>query len=185
MKKDKLDDVFDTLQSQFDVEEPIAGHAQRFLIKLEKDARIRSIEKRKNTWWKPLSIAASLAVLLSGSYFYFLGNSVKDQVAKISPEASKTEFYFANLINDQVKQLKSESTPETQKIIEDTLVMLQKLENDYNSLEQDLVHGGNSKLILSAMIINFQTRIDLVKDVLKKIETIKTYKNNADEDYII
>ena len=46
-------------------------------------------------------------------------------------------------------------------------------ENNYKELELDLINGGNSKLILSAMITNFQTRIDLLQDVLQQVEEIK------------
>jgi len=60
------------------------------------------------------------------------------------------------------------------------MVQLKKLENNYDLLEKEMIKGGNSKLILSAMITNFQTRIDLLQDVLDKIETIKKLKNYDD-----
>ncbi len=182
----KIEDVFMELQGQFDVEEPNEGHSLRFLTKLEVGNKGISIkEKTRKNWWGPLSIAASLILLFTVGGLYFFSPSVEDQVAEISPEVSKTEFYFANLINDQVKQMQGESTPETKKIIEDTMIQLQKLENDYKTMEQDLLKGGNSKLILSAMITNFQTRMDLLQDVLSKIETIKTLKNYTNEDNTI
>ena len=56
---------------------------------------------------------------------------------------------------------------------------------NYKVLEQDLLNGGNSKLILSAMITNFQTRIDLLQDVLDQVENIKNLKNYNDENYTI
>ena len=108
-----------------------------------------------------------------------------EQVAEISPEVSKTQFYFASLIEDQVRELENGSTPETQKIIDDTLKQLQRLETNYEKLEQDLLNGGNSKLLLSAMITNFQTRIDLLEDVLNQIDDIKTLKNQNDANYTI
>ncbi len=79
-------------------------------------------------------------------------------------------------MEQQVKQLESESSPETKKIIEDTMSQLTKLEADYKQLENDLMNGGDGKLILSAMIQNFQTRIDLLQDVIDQIETIKNLK---------
>ena len=56
---------------------------------------------------------------------------------------------------------------------------------DYIKLEGELLNGGNSKLILSAMITNFQIRIDLLNDVLNQIETIKNLKNYNDENFTI
>jgi hypothetical protein len=100
-------------------------------------------------------------------------------VAEISPEVSETSNYFANLVNQQVKELELESSPETQPLIEATLRQLDQLESDYRKMEQDLVGGGNSKLILGAMIRNFQTRIDLLQDVMMQIEQIKQFKNDT------
>ena len=77
------------------------------------------------------------------------------------------------------------SSPETQPLIEDTLLQLEKLESDYVRMEQDLVAGGNSKMILSAMIQNFQTRIDLLQEVMKRIEEVKQFKNENHETNVI
>ena len=117
--------------------------------------------------------------------FYTSSPSINEQVVEISPEISKTEFYFANLIEQEVNKLQSESSPETKKIIADTMIQLDKLEKNYKSIESDLINGGNSKLILSAMITNFQTRIDLLEDVLNQVEEIKNIKNTDNEKTII
>ena len=106
-------------------------------------------------------------------------------MAKISPEVSNSQVYFASLIEDRVKLLENESSPEAQKIISDTMIQLKKLETNYKQLETDLINGGNDKLILSAMITNFQTRIDLLQDVINQIETIKNLKNYNDENFTI
>ena len=186
MKKDNIDKLFDNLQGTFDTEEPKGGHQQRFLEKLQASQGVVSIQKKKNWWWKPLSIAASVAILLGiGFSMYNTSPTVDQQVAEISPEVSQTQFYFASLIEEQVKQLESESTPETKKMIDDTMIQLNRLDANYKVLEQDLLNGGNSKLILSAMITNFQTRIDLLQDVLDQVENIKNLKKYNDENYTI
>ncbi len=107
-----------------------------------------SIHKKRNYWWKPLSIAASVVILLGiGFNIFNAPPTVDQQVADISPEVSQTQFYFASLIEEQVKQLENESTPETKKMIDDTMIQLNKLDADYKVLEQDLLNGGNSKFI--------------------------------------
>ena len=187
MKQENLESLFEKLQGTFDNEEPQEGHQQRFLEKLQASQGVVSINgKKKSSWWKPLSIAASVVLLCAVGVGFFNSVPTRDeQVAEISPEVSQTQFYFASLIEEQVRELESESTPETQKIIDDTLVQLQRLETNYKKLEQDLLNGGNSKLLLSAMITNFQTRIDLLEDVLNQIENIKTLKNQNDANYTI
>ncbi|NDV44894.1 hypothetical protein [Flagellimonas sediminis] len=184
--KDNIDHLFERFRGEFDIEEPQSGHRERFLEKLNQANGTVSINKKRPTWWKPLSIAASVAlVALLGYQAFGPTLSLKEQVVEIAPEVSKTEFYFANVIEQQVQQLKDEKTPETAQLVDDTLAQLQRLQKDYTALERDLVNGGDSKIILNAMIINFQTRIDLLKEVLSQIENIKNLKSQKDESFII
>ncbi|MDC6367025.1 MULTISPECIES: hypothetical protein [Flavobacteriaceae] len=186
MSKDNLDELFGRLQGEFDLEEPTSGHQQRFLDKLNQNQGTVAIHSKKTNWWKPLSIAASIAVIaLLGIQVFNSRPNIKEQVVEIAPEVSQTEFYFAGLIEEQVQLLKDEKSPETAKLVDDTLMQLEKLENNYNKLEQELVNGGDSKIILNAMIINFQTRIDLLKEVLTNIENIKNLNAYNDENITI
>ena len=186
MEKENIENLFDTLQGTFDIEEPREGHQQRFLEKLQASQGVVSTQRNMKSWWKFLSIAASVAILCAIGIGFFNSAPTRDeQVAEISPEVSQSQYYFANLFEEQVRELENESTPETQKIIDDTLVQLQRLETNYKTLEQDLLNGGNSKLILSAMINNFQMRIDLLEDVLNQISTINILKNQNDANYTI
>jgi len=186
MEKDKINKLFEGLEGTFDTEEPKVGHQARFLEKLHNSDKVVLLPKKKTTWWKPLSIAASVAVVcLITLGIYNSRPTLNEQVANISPEVSNTQVYFASLIEDQVKLLENESSPEAQKIISDTMMQLKKLESNYRLLENDLINGGNDKLLLSAMITNFQTRIDLLQDVINQIETIKNLKNHNDENFTI
>jgi len=186
MENENLEKLFERLQGSFDVEEPAAGHELRFLEKMNAAQGVVQLPSKRKSWWKPLSIAASVLVLCTlGIGLYNNSATTEDKVAEISPEVSNTQFYFANLIEQQVRELESKSTPETEKIIADTMAQLKKLETNYGKLEQDLLNGGNSQLILSAMITNFQTRIDLLQDVLNQIETIQTLKDYTDENITI
>ncbi len=186
LKNENLEELFNQLRGSFDMEEPSPGHEQRFLEKLNAAKGTISLKPKKRNWWKPLSIAASIALLVSLGIGY-LGSeqSVEERVAEISPEASQTHFYFASLIEEQVKELEKETSPETKAIIDDTMAQLAKLEENYKKLENDLLEGGNSKLILSAMITNFQTRIDLLQEVMNQIDTIKNLKSYNDENFTI
>ena len=112
MKKDNLDNLFERLHGEFDVEEPQSGHQERFLEKLNRGNGTIALHKKKASWWKPLSIAASIVlVALLGYQAFGPQPSIKQQVTKIAPEVSQTEFYFANLIEEQVEEMKEEKTP--------------------------------------------------------------------------
>lgn len=186
MEEDNLDKIFKDLEGKFNFEEPNIGHQHRFLKKLENSSSGLAKTEKRFIWWKPLSIAASIAIIFAIVLGQLnLNPSIEEQVAAISPEVSNSQFYFASLIEEQVKELEAEQAPETKKIIADTMNQLTILETNYNNLETELLKGGNSKLILSAMITNFQTRIDLLNDVMQQIENIKTLKNTNDANFTI
>ncbi|MCK0188481.1 hypothetical protein [Arenibacter sp. F20364] len=183
MVNDDIEKLFGELKGCFDIEEPVDGHRQRFLEKLEASSTVANKTKKIRWGWKPISIAAALLLLCSIGFNFFSGSpSVQQQVSEISPEISNTEFYFASVIEEQVKKMQGKSTPETQKLIDDTMTQLRTLDSDYKKMVQDLLDGGNSKMILSAMITNFQTRIDLLNEVLEQIEEIKNFKNYKNEN---
>jgi hypothetical protein len=182
MKEDNIDELIDKARPYFDLEEPREGHNARFIEKLNASP---AEPARDISWWKPLLIAASILLVVG----LFLGPNLwneteKVRIAEISPEISNSEFYFTNIIEQQVKQLEGENSPETKKIIEDTLSQLALLESDYKKLEQELLKGGDNNIILRSMIQNFQTRIDLMQDVLAQIEIIKNLKNQQNENNI-
>ncbi len=183
MHNDPIENLFKRLEGNFDLEEPRDGHELRFLAKLETRSPTKSNAKKSFIWWKSLAVAASLLLFCSiGLYFLSAPANTKEQLSQISPEAANTEYYFANIIADQIKKMHDKSTPETEKIIADTMLQLETLDRDYQKMQQDLLEGGNSKLILSAMITNFQTRIDLLNEVLEDIEEIKILKNYKNEN---
>ena len=183
-KNDSIESLFEELRGSFDVASPGEGHRERFLSRLEQKDEGKS-SSGGNRWWRHLSIAASIALLLSASVFLYRPDaSQQAQVAEISPEVSETSMYFAGLVSRQIEALQEMSSPETQPLIEDALQQLEKLETNYNTLEQDLIAGGNGKMILSAMIQNFQTRIDLLQEVMVRIEEVKQFKNDNNETSI-
>ena len=180
MEQENIEGLFKELAGKFDIADPAPGHRERFLEKLETPGAM-ALNRRKGSWWKPLAIAASIALLFAlGIGVFNATPSIEQQIAQISPEVSESQFYFASLIEQQVQQLEEKSSPETRQMIDDTMLQLKKLEANYGKLEQDLLKGGNSKMILSAMITNFQTRIDLLQEVMDKIDTINNL-NTVDD----
>ncbi len=186
MNEENLEGLFKELRGSFDIETPPMGHKDRFLLKLASSKGAVALRSKKTSWWKPLSIAASIAILcLVGVGLFSSRPTLEERVAEISPEVSQSQLYFTSLIEEQVKIMESESNPKTRQLIEDATFQLKKLEQDYKALERDLVGGGNSKLILSAMITNYQTRIDLLQDVMGQIDNINSLNPYHDENSTI
>ena len=180
-KQDSIDKLFDNLQGQFDLEHPQPGHEERFLKRLQQHQPVEKAAPKRSIW-PVLAIAASFALVISVGISVFNAGNPANQ---IDPEFKKTEFYFASVLQTEMEKLEAEDSPVTKKLVEDTMIQMNKLEADYLALEKKLQQPGDQKLILHAMITNFQTRINLLQDVLQQIENIKQLKNNSDENTII
>ncbi len=181
MKKDKLDELFENLKDGFDVYETPEGHKKRFLRKLEKH-KTSSGTYRK--WWKPLSIAASVVIIVALGFMYVERDIPTADLASVSPEMAQTQSFFTAAFNKEMNTLKGFHSPETKVLVEDALKQMDILETEYESLKKDLVSSGNDKRVVYAMINNFQKRIDLLKQVIAKIEMIKKLNTETNETTI-
>lgn len=181
MKKDRIEELFKNLEGSFDIYETPSGHKERFLDKLI-EAKKPSVIKLN--WWKPLSIAASIAILIAvGSTFLRTSPSELD-LASVSPEMMQTQSFFTSTISKELQTLKSLTSPEAKVLVDDALDQIDILEKEYAELKKDLVQSGNDKRVIYAMISNFQNRIELLQRVIEKIEEIKNIKNYRDENTI-
>jgi hypothetical protein len=188
-KEQEMEELFRRLENQWDLEEPNSGHQQRFLDKLDNSAPKRG-KTSSTRFWKFISIAASLALLISIGVHFFerpeaQDENINQQLSSKPLKVEQTEFYFNALVTKEIEKINEVSGPQTKKLVEDFTQQLTKLEADYKKLEIDLKQKGNVNRILNAMIINFQTRIKLAQDVLKKVTEIEQLKNTKNEEYTI
>ncbi len=185
MKKDTIDKLFEEMQSDFDFESPNKGHHERFLSKLKnQNSKLNQSASSKFNYWKPfLSIAATVILFISVFTLLKPTNTVKD-LASISPEMSQTESFFTNTISAELLKLNEARTPETETLINDAMKQMEILEKNYESLKIDLTESGDDKRVIYAMISNFQTRIDILKNVMETIENVKQFKQNNNENSI-
>lgn len=173
MSKNTIEHLFENLENDFDVENPNINHETRFLNKLNnKEEAVIKITRSKKNIWKPfIGIAASIALIVS--LFVFTPKEDKTiDLASISPEMAKTETLFMASLTKELENLKSEDMPEYQELIVDALFQLKVLEEDYKQLILGLKEQPKDKLILDAMILNFQSRINVLQDTKDKIEEL-------------
>ena len=175
---DNIEEIFENLEGQFDVETPSLGHEQRFLEKLKGNTSDAEIVQSKTSYWKPLlGIAATVALILTITFN--ITNQVEDKdLASISPELAETQDFFSNTITFELNKLNAEQAPESKKLVEDALLRLNKLELEYQNLKLNLKESGKDQRVIYGMITNFQNRIDLLQSTLLKIEELKTLKQN-------
>ncbi len=177
MKKDNLNQLFENLQDEFDVEVPNLGHQQRFLEKLNNEnSNVVKTEKEPFKLWKPLLAVAATIVLCFSLITILSQQPETNGLASVSPEMSKTQDFFTSTIQNELTKLNGERTPETAALIDDALKQLNILETDYESLKKDLTESGDDKRVIYAMISNFQNRIDVLQNVMERIEDVKQLK---------
>ena len=173
----------------YDIAEPSAGHYDRFVEKLGKQKVSKEPEKGKlrSLWGPLLAVAAGLIlIIMLGGIFPGAGTlTQKGDLAGISPEMKETHLFYTNLIKTELAKVKEAATPETEAIVRDALVQMEKLDVDYEKLKKDLQKSGQDKRVIFAMISNLQQRIDLLNNVLEHIENINDLKNPNNENNTI
>jgi hypothetical protein len=163
----------------WDQELPEAGHEARFQARL-KTQNGRFKFGNAFLFHKPAHrymIAASLLILISTfSAGLLTRNLQRSEIKEYAPEIALAADHFESIIQNKAKLLQVEYGDETRPVVESALNQLKKLESDYLKMVQDLRAGGNSKLILNAMLRNFRMRIELIESVLAQIEQLKDLK---------
>jgi competence protein ComGF len=174
-KKDKLDQLFQKFDTDWDVQELENNHETRFLNKLK-------TRKSNNKYFWAMAVAASMALLFGISFFYH-AESPRD-LKFASKETKQTDSIFTVLIKSELDKIKEKKSPENEKIITDALKQMKAFDNDYEKIIDELQKNGESKQIIYAMISNLQTRISFLKNVLQQIEYNNERKNFSDEKTI-
>jgi len=162
--EDKLHQFFS--ENEFDLQEPHSGHLARF------EHKLNASKERNKTSWKWLSIAASVVLVLG----FWLGSAHQKkqiELADISPKMEEVQNYFVSSIHQELKTLEKNRSLETETIIENALDKLEDLEEDYQIFVKELTKNGKQRKLITAMIKNYQNRLDILEKTLKQIEYIK------------
>lgn len=180
MKKDTINQLFEKLQGEFDTEQPRLNHQARFLSKLNStDSKSVITSSKSFKSWRPLMAVAATLVLFF-SLITILNQPIgTNDLANVSPELSKTQDFFTSTIENELNELNKQRTPETKILVDDALKQLKILENDYESLKKDLDKSGDDKRVIYAMISNYQNRINVLQNVMERIDDVKQLKQTT------
>ncbi|MBT8317174.1 MAG: hypothetical protein HKP59_06085 [Lutibacter sp.] len=177
--KDNLEHIFKNLENQFDLEEPSIGHFNRFEARLNKT----TTPKKNFKLFSYVAVAASI-VLLFGVWLGTSFSSSGMELATISPEMQETQSYFVSVIKNELATIENERNNDTEQLINDALLQINKLEDQYSKLTLELKESTEDKRIIYAMISNFQQRIDVLQSLLIQIEDLKQLKTQNNEKYV-
>jgi hypothetical protein len=178
LKMDQLEKFIRENRTAFDTEVP----------SLKVWANInKQVDKRpqpKIVWIRRLRAVAAVALLaLTACVIGFkMGTASAEarSLADISPEHAEMERFFNQQIHEKMAKLTSYK--------QDGFVRadFQELDAIYQELQQELekAPAGNEDQVIQAMITNYQTKIDILEQVLEKVQTtgqtnLKTEENEV------
>ena len=176
MKEDDIEKLLKNSEIDFDIETPEVDHEHRFLIKLKSQNILLKNRKAKPSIDKSI-IAIAASIILCFGLFLFIQNKPESKgLASVSPELSQTQDFFTTAIHSELNKVQEQRIPENETLISDALKQMKILETNYERLSMDLKQSGHDKRVIYAMISNFQSRIDILQNVLTSIEGIKQLK---------
>ena len=179
--------IFDSAPEALHSKKPLEGHENRFLEKLS-GATVENILPSKATlklvWRKNtkrlLSIAASAAILFGVFQWGVHSLSTQTKIAYFTTETAAINAYYPGLIAIAVKEIEQQSSPLTKPHIDKAFKEISKLDGRFKEMEDAMINGGNTKLILQAMVQNYTTRIELLEEVMHQINTINAINEHTD-----
>lgn len=179
----ELRERFKKERSRIDQHDLSKGHKARFLEKLA-----RQEERKVFPLWKVA--AASIAILLSGLVYWFYpsGSAIDrqeaeqiDQNADDALPIDDASFYYEQAIDQQFTTIEEFYGDEDGKaLIDQTKLLIKELQEEYRSLEAELAKSGDEKIVI-AMIENYQQRIELLEELIQKLNYIKQIKSESNE----
>ncbi len=164
-------------------------HQHKFEQKLMKELHRNTASTFPYKW---LSIAASIALLVTLTYGYLNGNSSTDDpiipqqklsLGTISPELNSIETYYVNSINYELSQL--ELTDDNKELLDGYLEQLGELTKEYKSLTEELNTKGVNDATIDALISNLQLRLQLLKRLKKQMNDFKKLNPKQNETQFI
>ncbi len=166
------------------------GHEARFEERLAS-----AFPQRRGVSWGWLGVAASVVALLGFGIWVFrpepvIPNGTEQVVSQdsvktrnglslgdLSPDLRKVEQYYTANISLELASL--DISPGNKKMADDYMSRLRELDTEYQSLVEELNQFGPNEETISAMIRNFQMRLDLLQKLKAKLNELKQSKNET------
>ncbi len=174
----------------FDRKELVGDHHKRFEERL--------VAKRTKRLWgvpgRSLSIAATLVIIAVAGMIWKASTRVEPSVVvveieskslkDVSTEMGEVEVFLANSISNRVNYLRKTYRHDNEHVLS-CMTIINSLETNYNELKLELAKSPNAKMVVDAMIVNYQTRLDILEMLIGQLqngqEDLNTKENDTNE----
>jgi hypothetical protein len=160
---DKLEEFIKANRDDLDRYNPSSGNWDKIQ---------KALGKKHRPLWRWVSVAAMLAVILSG-YLVLTGKhhrTVKDQtIVSVTDNGIKqlkeSEIYYNNMANTLIKEASPllTSNPEIKKELDSDISHLDSL---CSEIKKDLKDNAANQEVIEALIQNYRIKIQLLEDML-------------------
>lgn len=174
--QDKIEKLIRENRAEFDIYQP------REALWDSIQDRLVSKKKQKSNVYRLWAVAASVAVIMVSSFL--LVNIIRpvqqSTVVQLPKEQQEAEMYFSSLIEVKKSELNKykkdnpELCREFDKQIEALNILYAQLKTEYKS-------SAKKEIVISAMVENLQTQIQILNQQLEIIQQVKKQKSKANE----
>lgn len=130
-------------------------------------------EHKVSPIWKWMAVAASVLLLISVGYIAGTRSQPENRIAGWS-EFQEAEQYYQSKIDGKMEEIKS--LPVGSEVLSD----IQALDEVYAQLRKQLLEDPNadSKVLLSAMIKHQKQKLEVMDEILHRVEKYKKNEND-------
>jgi hypothetical protein len=179
-----IEDIIRKNKDFFDGAEPSEGHFERFNRRLE--IRFHSVATRRSI--VPYLLKAAVVTLLvtlsslwTWDHFLRPGSS-RMALGDVSPQYKEVESYYMHQVNMMQSELTSiniDNSPEQKTIL---LQEMKSMDSVYVQLQKELKANPNDERIINAMIVHYQTKLEVLTFILDQLKTISNDVHNSGEN---
>lgn len=186
----------------FDTSEPMDGHFDRFLQKLEADQR-RTISRSRSQMLKIAAVAVvaviigavvagtgvhqSVKLIESGmanaensTPMELVERTTRYVKAKVEPEYSETQKYYITLVDSRLDEIRTDNTVDEKQKAE-LLKAMSEMDELFVNLQKELKANPDNAVLIDAMINHYQTKIEVLNKIISNLNSIKQLNTQQDE----
>jgi hypothetical protein len=156
-----------------DSDRPREGHEERFLQKLERLPRQAPV--RRIRFRHAIQVAASLAIILTSAIVLIRQDKSGDKVAQqeIPQAVMEADYYYASQVDEKYNEISNFNfdDPEEKALL---LNELKDLESYHQQLMKELEANPDDDRVVSAMIRHYQLKLELMDQIIKQLNQVKS-----------
>jgi len=179
-----IEDIIRENKGQFDLNEPIDGHLERFDWKLDKRLHSR-MTRRSIVPYLLKAAVVTLLVTLSSLWAWdqFIRTDNNGMaLGDVSPQYREVENYYVhqvNLMEGELQNVDFGNNPEQKEMLQKEL---KGMDSTYVQLQKELKANPQDERIINAMIEHYQTKIEVLSYIVDQLKAIRNENENKPED---